>query len=443
MKKGFTLVELIVVIAILGILAGVAVPVYSGYIQKANQAADNTLLDVVNTAFAAACLENDVDFNGISSNSASLTYTSKGPITGIASVGTLSGTDLAAVQASFLKYYGGNVQTSLKYYEAGQINFVQGVGFLGNGTSVEMKSSVSNGDGTTTYTFSVGGKDVSYTVNDSDVEAFTESTFGQQMTIGQLMGQVGTMSDAVGAVVNNVTEDGATHKILEAIYGSDVDTILGLTKDESGNYDSEELGNALVLAVAKKTNQFAGQGASTLVANLSAILPSSDARNAIASLAAGAAVDAEGNSVETIDIGGVSMGRGEAMANMAIAYAMMTSYVNSDASAGKTVTVDGQEVDVRTYFAQQAASLSSQSGGSAAAGVVMSMAGTLANSDGFTSYLGSTQATTDMSGYLSAMSSISQNESTLKSDNSIVSNGFDNPEIANILNAIFSSSSGE
>ena len=35
---GFTLVELIVVIAILGILAGIAVPTYSQYIAKAGEA---------------------------------------------------------------------------------------------------------------------------------------------------------------------------------------------------------------------------------------------------------------------------------------------------------------------------------------------------------------------------------------------------------------------
>ena len=52
---GFTLVELIVVIAILAILAGAAVPAYNGYIKKANQAADETLLAALNTAYAAAC----------------------------------------------------------------------------------------------------------------------------------------------------------------------------------------------------------------------------------------------------------------------------------------------------------------------------------------------------------------------------------------------------
>ena len=56
---GFTLVELIVVIAILAILAGVAVPVYSGYIAKANSAADYTQLDSVKTAAFFAVAETD------------------------------------------------------------------------------------------------------------------------------------------------------------------------------------------------------------------------------------------------------------------------------------------------------------------------------------------------------------------------------------------------
>lgn len=59
-KSGFTLVELIVVIAILGILAGIAVPAYSGYIKKANEATDYTQLDAIKTAVVFAYTDKHV-----------------------------------------------------------------------------------------------------------------------------------------------------------------------------------------------------------------------------------------------------------------------------------------------------------------------------------------------------------------------------------------------
>lgn len=67
-KSGFTLVELIVVIAILGILAGIAVPAYSGYIKKANEAADYAQLDAIKTAVVFAYTDKHVkddDFKDI------------------------------------------------------------------------------------------------------------------------------------------------------------------------------------------------------------------------------------------------------------------------------------------------------------------------------------------------------------------------------------------
>ena len=70
-SAGFTLVELVVVIAIIGILAGIGTVGYGGYVKKANEAADQQLLGEVNTAFAAACVENGTEIYAV--NDAKLT----------------------------------------------------------------------------------------------------------------------------------------------------------------------------------------------------------------------------------------------------------------------------------------------------------------------------------------------------------------------------------
>ena len=60
MTAGFTLVELIVVIAILGILAGVGTVGYSGYIKKANMAADQQLISNIENALTLAYYNQDL-----------------------------------------------------------------------------------------------------------------------------------------------------------------------------------------------------------------------------------------------------------------------------------------------------------------------------------------------------------------------------------------------
>ena len=53
-KKGFTIVELVIVIAVIGILSAVLIPTFGGLIAKSNLAADRALVHNINTQLAAA-----------------------------------------------------------------------------------------------------------------------------------------------------------------------------------------------------------------------------------------------------------------------------------------------------------------------------------------------------------------------------------------------------
>ena len=190
-QMGFTLIELIVVIAILGILAGIAIPVYSGYIKKANKAADLTLLDAVNTAVAAARTE-----NGVTLHNASLDVNDK-KITGLS-------TSTDGVAESFEKYFAGNTGTALKYFEeSDDFTF-----------DPATQNFYATEDGVMTY--EIGGG--SYVASRADVSKVLASAYGdaEVFTSEQIVGEV---DNVVDYALNQIGAGNTASRLLDSING--------------------------------------------------------------------------------------------------------------------------------------------------------------------------------------------------------------------------------
>ena len=63
MQKGFTLIELMIVVAIIGILAALAIPAYQDYTARAQAAETFSLLDGMKTTIVAAMQEDPATAN--------------------------------------------------------------------------------------------------------------------------------------------------------------------------------------------------------------------------------------------------------------------------------------------------------------------------------------------------------------------------------------------
>ena len=386
--EGFTLVELIVVIAILAILGGVAVPAYSGYVEKAERAADEQLLAAVNTAFAAACAINGTDVSQVESATAELD--DNGIVTNV--YRTAEDDDYSV---AFSQFYSGNEDAAFKVikslvFDSGKHAFVD----------------PSNVD---SLTISYGGSTI--TVSGDVVQALQDSTFGSVMGGEALLEEVTGLTNMIGAGGSQLADD----LLEDETYMQKYAAYLGIEGADTLT------GDALITAVEEKLEE-------TFVANgidpdtVTDEMVNSAMVNGMVFYAAEGmkdyTVDSANNLLNSDNIySSLSSDPATRLAEASLVYGMYAGFVNSEFNTGDA---DGNKAASSTDNPMAA---------------IQNISGTGAHSANFQAYLDSPQGQADVKAYMEAMKVINDVSGTGAGAGVLV-NGFEDSELSDLLTQV-------
>ena len=376
---GFSLVELIVVIAIMAILVGVAVPVYTSYIEKANKAKDEQLLGEINSAFAVALAGNAIDINTVTEADIPV----NDGVVNLAGM-TVNGAENAAIENAMIGILGSDLEFAVIediWYNTTTRKFE-------NGTPVAYKY----GD-TTIY------------LSPADIAALKNSGF-YTWGVDNLLGKVNDATVLVKDLESGSLFDLIYETEVEPETGESVVYLSGTTLETIASMLGYELTDpefegALASLVEKKMAAM-GEGATEQAA-----LKEIGANATVLSAATGSTFDAEefANKLANKEaMSEIKNANGdEQVAQIAMAYAMYASFMTEQ---GKPVNMDVNEV-------------------------ITTINGESEDAVAFRNYMKTEQAIADMDGYLAAMNMINDSTEDEKAVEKLLLNGFADEDLNN------------